>query len=230
MQLLVCGMHRSGTSAVARLLAKGCDRTLLDDPEWAIRQDQSPTPANGTAQLEAHEIVKCPRMVESLDAVFDLHPSARAVVMVRDPRDVWCSIWEKTCTGRSTRMLSYRRLGVEGVGLPAFTAAYAIYCALTAQALLDHAEKLTILRYEDFFENRVVTVAGLADTMEWTFSQGAVVGLEHEQLGPPANKATGDAAIRGPERWRTDLHPREAAQFDDALRARADLFGIAIGH
>ena len=99
---------------MAHLLSAGAAWDLLDDPEWAIEDGAASFLDNpdSFAELAGADIAKIPRMTEALPQFLSTFPAARVVVMVRDPRDTWCSIREKFATGRKTRMHEYSRLGI----------------------------------------------------------------------------------------------------------------------
>lgn len=95
MEILVTGLHRSGTSATARLLATMTHLSLLDDPQWAIFHPQMAKAYRQVNQYQQElaqaDIVKCPRMGECLDLILEDFPQAQILYLVRDPRDVYCS-------------------------------------------------------------------------------------------------------------------------------------------
>src|SRR5215211_1901539 len=126
---MVCGLHRSGTSAMARMLAAGAGWTLLDDPEWAIEESATQFLEDDATfrELAGVDIAKIPRMVEALPQFLATFRDARVVIMLRDPRDTWCSIREKFATGRRTRMHEYSRLGISERGALGCRRAYDVY-------------------------------------------------------------------------------------------------------
>ncbi|MGP8303642.1 sulfotransferase family protein [Streptomyces inhibens] len=223
MQLLICGIHRSGTSAVAHMLSESCRRTLLEDPDWAMtgRLVDVTAPAE---ELARWDILKCPRMTEVLPAALDAYPQARAAVMVRDPRDVLCSILEKVNAGMPTRMLEFSRLGVSETGAAGFAQAYVTYARtiLSARAAAG-AERVHLIRYEQFCTDRPAGIAALAAWLGWTCDREVCESIQSRQLGPFHTKHPGDQSIKGAGRWRTELSGADQAALGPALDAYTSL-------
>lgn len=225
MEILITGMHRSGTSALAHMLARGTKKSLLDDPEWAIVQGCTSYRDNQLIKntLVDAEIVKCPRMNERLaDIARDLEPR-HIIVLVRDPRDVWASIMEKVATGRPTRMLNYNRLGVEERGVSGFSAAYQFYINTTLQVLRSPAIPLRIVWYDVFWKRKLATVGAIADLIGWPLDRQAVADIADLQLGPLKNKAPHDIGPKGPGRWRASLTDAERKSLEPAVSAYQEL-------
>jgi len=227
MQLLVCGMHRSGTSAVAHMLARSCGRTLLEDPDWAMTGrliDVAPQ----SAELTRYDMVKCPRMTEVLPQVLAAHTRARAAVLVRDPRDVLSSILEKVHAGMPTRMLEFTRLGVPEQDVGGFARAYSIY----ARTVLDtvhgaSAPRVRIVVYEKFWGDKLGTIERLARWLGWPYDHARVEAVQGRQLGPAHTKHHSDQSIKGAGRWTQDLSVDQLAALAPGLDAYAELRAAA---
>jgi hypothetical protein len=226
MQLLICGMHRSGTSAVAHLLTASCRRTLLEDPDWAMtgRLIDVTAPAE---QIARWDVVKCPRMTEVLPSALAAYPQARAVVMVRDPRDVLCSILEKVNAGMPTRMLEFSRLGIAETGAAGFALAYATYARTILTASVAGAERLRLTRYDEFCVDRPARIAALADWLGWPFDRQICESIQSRQLGPVDTKHVSDQSIKGAGRWRTELSQTDQSALEPAVAAYARLCAAA---
>lgn len=222
MHLLICGMHRSGTSAVAHMLSASCRRTLLEDPDWAMTGELIDVTAPAE-EIARYDIVKCPRMTEVLPAALDAYPQARAAVMVRDPRDVLCSILEKVNAGMPTRMLEFSRLGIRETGTAGFAQAYAAYARTVLGARAAQGSRVRLVRYEQFWTDRPASVAALASWVGWSSDRGAAESIQSRQLGPAHTKRPGDQSIKGAGRWRTELSETDQAALAPALEAHADL-------
>lgn len=227
---LVCGLHRSGTSAMAHLLAAGAGWTLLDDPEWAIEEgaahflDDEAT----FVELAGVDMAKIPRMAEALPQFLGTFTAARVVLMLRDPRDTWCSIREKFATGRRTRMHEYSRLGIAERGAQGCRMAYEVYMERAEAAAEEHPERSLFVPYEHFYEDRVGTARQVASWLGAPFDHAAAAGISASQLGPLRNKPTDDDGIRGPGRWRRDLPADEQAIFESAAATHARLSAAAL--
>lgn len=212
MRLLVCGMHRSGTSAMARLAAAAASWTLLDDPAWAIKEDPLSYRQNRSRRTElvTADIVKCPRMSPLLPAVLGDFPYARAVFMLRDPRDIWRSIQEKVRLGRPTRMLRFA--GIPRQDVPeALRDAYLTYVAAIARP----RDAVRVLPYDVFFVARPQSARLIAAEAGGEVTAADLSEMADRQLGPTSHKAA-PGRIAGPSRWR-----REPAADADAVLAPA---------
>jgi hypothetical protein len=216
-------MHRSGTSAVARLLVESCRRSFLEDPDWAMTGCLVDVAAYAD-ELARWELVKCPRMTEVLPAALAVCAGARTAVLVRDPRDVLSSILEKVRAGMPTRMLEFARLGVNAGGAEGFAQAYRIY-ADTVLGALDSAQgrRVRLVVYEAFCEDKPGAIAELAAWIGWSCDRAAIASRQDEQLGPTHTKDAGDQSIKGPRRWARDLDDADRSALGPAVEAYAAL-------
>ena len=230
LKVLVCGLHRSGTSAMAHLLSAGAGWRLLDDPEWAIEDgaDSFLDSRASFAELASTDIAKIPRMAEALPQFLDTFPEARAVVMVRDPRDTWCSIREKFSTGRRTRMHEYSRLGIAEQGALGCRMAFDVYMARAEAAAAEYPDRILFVPYEYFYEDRITVATRVAGWLQAPFDRAAAERIATAQLGPLRNKPTGDEGIRGPGRWQRDLPDDELAVFRSAAETHNRLSRAAL--
>jgi len=227
MQLLVCGMHRSGTSAVAYMLSRSCRRTLLEDPPWAMTGRLIDV-ASQVDELAGWDMLKCPRMTEVLPEALAVCPEARAAVLVRDPRDVLCSILEKVYAGMPTRMLEFSRLGVHEGGAVGFAKAYGIYARTVLDALARAGtERVRIVVYENFWPDRPATITALAGWLGWPCDRDTCEALQNRQLGPAHTKHSSDQSIKGSGRWFRELGADHRAALAPSLEAYAALCAAA---
>jgi hypothetical protein len=222
LDVLITGLNRSGTSALANLLVRTLDLSLLDDPEEVIDPSVATYGIETIRQLTRSwslvDVVKAPRATEVLAAIEDIF-DPKVVHVVRDPRDVYASIMEKVRVGRRTRMLDNDRFDGP-VGTPARGVAAAARTYHEAQ--LDHVRSSgsrgSILRYDHFYRDRASVVSGLANQLYPERSARSLGSAELEmQWGPSVNKA--GAAVRGPGRWVGELGAASESDFDDAVAA-----------
>ena len=215
---------------MAHLLSAGAAWKLLDDPEWAIEEGAASFLDNPTsfAELASVDIAKIPRMTEALPQFLATFPGARVVVMVRDPRDTWCSIREKFSTGRRTRMHEYSRIGVSEQGAVGCRRAFDVYMERAEAAAADHPDRILFVPYEHFYDDRVTVATQVAGWLGAPYEQAAAQPIVTAQLGPLRNKPEGDEGIRGPGRWQRDLPPDELAVFDSAAATHERLSRAAI--
>ena len=227
---LVCGLHRSGTSAMAHHLAAGAGWSLLDDPEWAIEDGAASFLDNeaSLAELAGVDIAKIPRMTEALPQFLATFPQARAIVMVRDPRDTWCSIREKFATGRRTRMHEYSRLGISEHGALGCRMAFDVYMERAEAAADAYSDRVLFVPYEHFYEDRVAVAGQVAAWLRVPYDADAARSISGSQLAPLRNKPENDHGIRGPGRWERDLPPDEIAIFAAAATTHSRLTTAAL--
>ena len=108
MKLCIVGCERSGTSAVALLISKGCSLSLLDDPPEAwyataqLRLTGRGIGRELAEEIRRHDVVKVPSFAAVLPELGRCFPSPfRVIYCVRDPRDAIASIRERLAQGES---------------------------------------------------------------------------------------------------------------------------------
>ncbi|ABW26486.1 sulfotransferase family protein [Acaryochloris marina] len=217
MQILVTGLHRSGTSATARLLATMTHLQLLDDPQWAIFH---PNMAKAYRQVSDYhqelaqaEIVKCPRMGECLDCILEDFPQTQIVYLVRDPRDVYCSIAEaqKSSDPTVTTMADNQRFGPHESLWHGVSLAFCTYAQQALQAINGVPERLTLIDYVEIYQTPQQTLQGLCQHLGLPIRTSDIASAARQQLGPTRNKHQSDLSIKGAHRWQQELDPAEAA-------------------
>jgi hypothetical protein len=211
--LLVAGINRSGTSAYSHMLAALTGLGLLDDPEWAISGPAGPLSYRSCSSayndLCSYAIVKCPRMCEVLDRVMCDFPRLKVVILLRDPRDVWCSITEKVALGRPTRMLDNHRFGNYTHPLQGFVMQARHYYDMIDEALRRRDSRVRVICYENFFRDRLGDIVSTAAWSKLSFRVDAHELSVDTQYGPAGHKLD-PRIIRGPGRWREELRNWEA--------------------
>lgn len=233
MQILVTGLHRSGTSATARLLATMTHLSLLDDPQWAIFQPQMAKAYRQVSQyhqeLTQFDIVKCPRMGECLDCILEDFPQTQVVFLVRDPRDVYCSIAEAQRSSDSTvtTMADNQRFGPHEYLWQGVSLAFRAYAQQALQAINRAPERLTLLNYVEIYQHPQQTLQGLCHHLGLTIHISDIASLAGQQLGPTRNKRQSDLSIKGSNRWQQELDPAEA---DDIFELCGDDFKTLLTH
>lgn len=210
MEILVTGLHRSGTSAIANLISLASGLDLLDDPWWAFK-----TRAMGLAyklngdyraELESTSVLKCPRMAEHLGCFVADFPHVKVVFVFRDPRDVYCSIREKVNAGLPTGMLANERFGWYDEDWEGTSLAFNYYAmqALEMQLILDH-KSLIFVQYESFYKQRDRTTEMICNALRIPHSRYRYENRLSEQFGPHSNKSACDQSIKGPGRYQIEL-------------------------
>ena len=216
MQILVTGLHRSGTSATARLLATMTHLRLLDDPQWAIFHPQMAKAYRQVSEyhqeLTQFDIVKCPRMGECLDCILEDFPQTQIVYLVRDPRDVYCSIAEaqRSADPTVTTMADNQRFGPHEFLWQGVSLAFRAYAQQVLQAIHCAPERLTLVDYGEIYLNPQQTLQGLCQHLGLPIRTSDIASVAGQQLGPTRNKRQSDLSIKGANRWQQELDPAEA--------------------
>lgn len=233
MKILVTGLHRSGTSATARLLAAMTHLQLLDDPQWAIFH---PHMAKAYRQVSEYrqeltqaDIVKCPRMGECLDCILEDFPQTQIVYLVRDPRDVYCSIAEaqNSADPTVTTMADNQRFGPHEFLWQGVSLAFRAYAQQVLQAINGAPERLTLIDYVEIFQIPQPTLQGLCQHLGLPIRTSDIVAVAGKQLGPTRNKRQSDLSIKGANRWQQELDPAEAASIFERC---GDDYRTLLGH
>lgn len=217
MQILVTGLHRSGTSATARLLAALTNLSLLDDPQWAIFHPQMAKAYRGVdeyrQELTQYDIVKCPRMGECLDLILEDFPHVCIFYLVRDPRDVYCSIAEaqKSSDPTVVTMADNQRFGPHDHLWQGVSLAFRAYAQQALQAIDLAPGKLFCIDYIEIYQHPQRTLKGLCQHLGLGIHTPDITTLATQQLGPTRNKCASDVSIKGANRWQQELDATEAA-------------------
>jgi Sulfotransferase domain len=206
MKVLVCGMHRSGTSAVAHVLARTWERSLLDDPEWAISEADGPISYRQNPErhrdLNSHEIIKCPRAAEFLqEYIEDFNPFV--IFCVRNPIDVWASIVHAQFSRHSSvhTMFHYHTILDAANELRTFCCAFNRYMDVATDTL--KYSKCNLIFYETFLAQTFDCIRSLSAAVGFSIreEQSESVLVRHENYSPGRNKPSGEQNTIGPGRW-----------------------------
>lgn len=186
--LFVLGNQKSGTSAIAGLLAQACGLSVSLD---MLQEAQRPVFQRVVSgELSFDDYVRVHRFEFSLDVVKEpnltlLYPqiverfsASRAVFVLRDPRDNIRSLLnglaipgdlpalESRHKGRVNAgwelVLDGRWLGIEGEHYIEQLAGRWCYCA---NVYREHADALILCRYEDFLADKLGELRRLADAL-----------------------------------------------------------------
>lgn len=192
------------------------DLQLLDDPQWAIFHPQMAKAYRQIGQyrqeLEQAAIVKCPRMGECLDYILEDFPHAQVVYLVRDPRDIYCSIAEaqRSADTTVTTMADNRRFGLHDHLWQGVSLAFKTYAQQAMQVNNDYPNRLTFIAYADLYQQPQSTLEGLCQHLYLDIVNAQVSSLAQQQLGPTRNKHQNDLSIKGANRWQHELSAETA--------------------
>lgn len=187
--IFVLGNQRSGTTAIAALLAQRTGLSVtLDLPREdggeiyrRIRAGQAPFEELIEAERAgfSRHIVKEPHLTVFFDELANHFPQARYAFVVRDPRACIRSILQRLAIPGHLRQLSPpydedavrrwrlvldgRWLGLRGKN---HIASLSARWAHLAQVYLEHAPRMTLIRYEDFLCDKVGVIDRLARQLD----------------------------------------------------------------
>jgi hypothetical protein len=151
--------------------------------------------------------------------IWELYPDAREVVLVRDFRDVACSILAS----------SAKRKGVDQPADPrAVLADIKGRGAAIVSAWRRRSELAHLVRYEDLVQRPSEVMEGLIAYLGLHSDQQSIAamvsGLSQEGEAAEFHRTTADAAA-SIGRWRRDLDADAQREFSDVLREELELFG-----
>jgi hypothetical protein len=151
--------------------------------------------------------------------VWELYPDAREVMLVRDFRDVACSIIAS----------SSKRKGVEQSADPRATLdEIRVRAGAVASAWQQRSERAHLVRYEDLIQKPaevlegVVTYLGLDGAPEGV--EAMIAALSEEGTAAEFHRTTPEATA-SIGRWRRDLDADAQEEFTTALRDELEAFG-----
>ena len=159
--------------------------------------------------------------------MWELYPDAREVVLVRDFRDMLCSI-----------LAFNAKRGVQGFGRDRADsdAEFVDEMGKPADALArsweQRASKAHLVRYEDLVSRPAETVEGLLDYVGLDSGQQIVQAMlaELDQAGEEATKhrTTSAATDESIGRWRAELGPELLARCEQAFGPALEAFGYPV--
>jgi len=229
--VLVTGIHRSGTSVLSHLLARVTGLTLLDDPQWAVGSAQDILSYRHHGErlrdMLKYEIVKCPRMCEHLCEVMSDFPGMRVTIALRDPRDVWASVIEKVKLRRPTRMLDNERFGAAPTPLDGFLLQAKHCYRKISETTARYPNLVRVVIYEDFCEDKQIMINNILGWLRYECISPLAQADLNKQYGPLGHKRQ-PYIIHGTGRWTTDISEEEADTIWASLGARyMNLRGLA---
>lgn len=186
--VIVFGNQKSGTSAIAHLLADaaGLSKTIDTPPLWGTRfrliseGDRSLEEVVGAYSVYFDvDLVKEPMLTFAYDEVRDRFPDADYVQVVRDPRDNIRSLLDRhDLPGDADRLPeeTHERLASNGkVTVDAdlwaepgdhYIEVLAKRWNMAVDPIFEADESPTVVRYEDFVDDKVGTIHDLAERLD----------------------------------------------------------------
>lgn len=203
--VFVLGHQKSGTSAVAGLLAAISGSSVSIDLRREIEDLLIPEIVRGAATIEelvrrnradfAAGIVKHPNLTLVARELFDSFPASPAVFVIRDPRDNIRSILDRLLIDGTTTDLSNDQwqaiprawqlvLGLDRSGSrPNHLDALCDRWLLMGGQYLDHRDRMELIRYEDFVADKRGAIEALARSLDLR-TDGDIDSLLDHQFQP----------------------------------------------
>ena len=183
--LFVLGNQKSGTSAIAALLARSCGLSVSLDMLQETWRPIFQSVVSGALSFDdyirvhrwefSHEIVKEPNLTLLVPQIVERFPASPVVFVLRDPRDNLRSLLnglaipgdlsalEEGHRGRVNPgwelVLDGRWLGIEGAHYIDQLAGRWVYCA---NVYSENASRMQLCRYEDFRDDKLGELQRLA--------------------------------------------------------------------
>lgn len=228
--IYVTGHPRSGTTAIAQLLGNFSGLRVSQEMGWATKhvKDIQSRKMSLDALLRRYRyefsrpIIQSPGLVTVLPQLRDRFPLARIAYIVRDPRDVVCSVIAASNRNASDDFVIHdpgfilfdnRWLGIDEPDPIRSLALRWCYCLSAARRV----SGISYYRYEDFCEEKVPFIRSLANDLNLT--QKCPLGDEID------TQYRGVGKISGPSRWMRMLPPEVVSAIEAICAEEMQRFG-----
>lgn len=207
--VLVLGTQKSGTTAIAHLLALATGELLTSDV--FCRHDEPLELRLLTGQLDfarfvrryaahfAKGIIKEPSLTFMYPALKRVFPDAQYVFVLRDPRDTIRSVLDRLALPGDRHDLEQEQLEhlppyigwgliLAGVGLPVgetYIDRLALRWRVAAELLLQEGDAFVVARYEEFLQDKAGNIHRLAEQLALPISHDihAYVDVQFQPVG-----------------------------------------------
>lgn len=215
--VLVLGHQRSGTSAIASLLAEAAELHLVDDPPWTFTRKVRQIYGNLAGinhYLNAHRadieagVLKAPSLTPLAPALQTLLPHVRFVAVVREPKDTIAAVLEWRRYRDPQQGPGFWDQAWMGIKNEDRIAALAHRWMFYHACLTKLSDPIWI-RYYLFSKDKASTIADAVRQLGIK-PKNCVSDLADQQF----KKDFGDQGIRGTDRWRRELSDDQARTID----------------
>ena len=167
---------------------------------------------------------KCvPRDPSYADILREMFPDMREIVLVRDFRDMLCSIF--AYNERLGSQLFGRELADSDEAYIRGNLAAQVH--LLARGWKQRSDSAFLLKYEDLIVNPAATIASLLDYLELDATEPVIDSLTAEVGTGSATHGTSGSPRDSIGRWRSDLDPELAVLCEEVLASAMETFGYA---
>lgn len=176
--IFILGHAKSGTTAIASLLAKISDQPLTIDPMFRIDPQGNLQKQLFSQEIQFDEFVqdhkfyfstplnKDPKLTFFYDELCQCFPLAKFIFVIRDPRDnIRSFLNRREIPGNLDKLPEDKNKWIANLPpIPGknYIEKLAKRWNLAADTYLNHQAKFTLIRYEDFLSDKVATTQTLA--------------------------------------------------------------------
>lgn len=231
--IFICGCGHSGTSLIlavlgshSRIFAVPFETSFAFVDHGLQKRLLAAFDRHTIADGKARWVEKTPRHIKAIKSLLDVAPDARVIIVLRDGRDVACSLRERTGNFAG----GIKRWVDDNAGAEPFW----------------KNPRVLVAKYEDFVERFEPSVRALTDFLGEPFEPGMLefhkterkfysqkvekpdssAGKDHDQF---RNWQINQPLFDGRGRWQKEMSPDEKAQFKAAAGERLIRYGYAIG-
>jgi len=201
----ILGKEKSGTTAIAKLLAVFAGKTLTSDipPIWGqpeldlySNKESYKGFVHANKQFFYNDIIKEPGLSFIFPQVKAAFPNAKFVMIIRDPRDNIRSIFNRLkLEGTSEdlhldkipknwqHVISNHVFGIEGDIIERASKRW----NMSVDVYLENKSDFILVRYEDFIENKLEAIKTLSEALGWRECND-ISSMLNKQFQPKGNR------------------------------------------
>lgn len=224
--IFICGHQRSGTTAVAKLLAIYGDLSLSDDPRWAwlsrgglareiyLGEEDVDSVIERNRHEFGKDVMKSPGATPLMPRLKEHMPRSKFVYIVRDPRDNICAMVERLNKYKSTQVHldksmfdkrdpAYQWLENAWLGFSEDDAVVELGTRWKRFVQISQeVDGVLYETYEGFVADKVGFIGRLASSLGVSKRRDILpyVDIQFKKKGKSAK-------IRGKDRWKDELEP-----------------------
>tara|TARA_R110001599_G_C12223766_1_gene657520 strand:+ start:1169 stop:1963 length:795 start_codon:yes stop_codon:yes gene_type:complete len=210
-KLVVLGHHKTGTTAIASLLAHSANLSISGDPIYEMSPSSSSLLdmllndtesfvriAKANPRFFFQQVVKEPDYILSVDGILKLYPYSKFVFIIRKPHQIIRSIFNRLSIDGTTDLHSISRKNLSNStpnweyivnGDPKVDDNMTVVERLAWRiekatlAYLEHRDNIQLIKYEDFIEHKSQYIEGILNKIDIPCLQ-SITSIEDKQFQP----------------------------------------------
>ena len=194
------------------------NKSLLDDPVEMVRNTKAAlSDVNFLYSLKTQSACKIPRIAPFLVEQPVRNLFSHCVWVLRDPLDVFASIVERYEKYPQTSMKNFPELGIKTDSIENnFSIAFQQYCKVLSRLIDCEKEKVHVVSYESFFNNREKVIEELVVRKLFWPKERSIGRVANFQFGPIRHKSGKQRGLGAGARFASsqDNRPLLAARLD----------------